>query len=440
MNGIPQYHTYNDIYTEFVLGQYAHANLMHRYSNDVMFVGYNDRTKKLYNEANKLWTILMTLSDLFRDNPIVKCSQLMDYNYNVPDDVSDDVKNTYIKYFSRLYTCLRNTIDHLDRDYRKGLTPTFIREMCSERFTQTTTGDPDCIIGDYSPLDYNNDYFIEVCNQNSVELLIDKLDDLYVVEKVDEGVSVSTADAHNLSVGDVLQFGYTASMEESGFITVLTIPNVNEFTVDTVVTGYNHFAKITEVDFQVVNTFLNITRDTLNYVLVGEDSTGVAVNTVFIVYDSSGNKYYDVMGEVNISDNVYTLSNTYLNGIDEPVKLEITNKILIAESSTVYAGTSTSTVLNEAQVLALSDVSEVRSGYTGDYLFSTGGYKYFAFPESFGGPDFFKDNGTADIAMWSGYPLTENGFTYYNVDIGGISYRVYRTSFIIGTILEAEVS
>ena len=174
-----------------------------------------------------------------------------------------------------------------------------------------------------------------------------------------------------------------------------------------------------------------------------------------VVTDTLGERYYDVVTAVNYYKG-NTIITTQLCGIpfDRIVKFEVTDVVVGSEfcsdippvpsSNVVYAGISTSEVINESEVLALS-YSEEQASAVGTYDMAIGGYKYFVFPEIFDGPSDFKDNGTADIAMVSStldsrYDLSDNGFNYYRIYIDSVPYRVYRTSYIIGTVLTVEIS
>ncbi len=110
------------------------------------------------------------------------------------------------------------------------------------------------------------------------------------------------------------------------------------------------------------------------------------------------------------------------------------------EGLKVYVGISENPILTEADIITLSDFNAEASTFVGTYHMSTGGYKYFAWPDSYGGAINFRDDGSANIAMWSGYSNSENGFTYELINISGVPYRLYRTSYVIGSTLIAEIS
>lgn len=107
-----------------------------------------------------------------------------------------------------------------------------------------------------------------------------------------------------------------------------------------------------------------------------------------------------------------------------------------------FAGTSANTTLTEAQIEALA-TSELAAGFAGTYAFASGDYKYFAWPDSFGGANSFKDASTNfDVSMVTSsdnpaYSNSENGLFYDLVSVTNVNgvtvdYRVYRTRNILG--------
>lgn len=92
-----------------------------------------------------------------------------------------------------------------------------------------------------------------------------------------------------------------------------------------------------------------------------------------------------------------------------------------------FYGESTLSNLDATEVAMLRG-STLASNYNGTYVMVEGGYKYFAWPVSFGIPSAFKDQSTnLDVAMESPYTITiQNSF--------GIStdYNIFRTTNILG--------
>jgi len=119
----------------------------------------------------------------------------------------------------------------------------------------------------------------------------------------------------------------------------------------------------------------------------------------------------------------------------------------------IFYGTSANATLTEAQIEALSN-SPLASSENATYSFGTGGYKYWAWPDSFGSPTAstgFKDTATnLAVAMASAvddaaYSNTENGWSYALVSVTNpngvtVNYRVYRTKFVLGGAINVEVS
>lgn len=107
-----------------------------------------------------------------------------------------------------------------------------------------------------------------------------------------------------------------------------------------------------------------------------------------------------------------------------------------------FFGTAAAVTLNEAAIEALAN-NPLASGFAGTYAFIAGDYKYFAWPDSFGGPSSFKDQATqlavamADATDDAAYSNTENGFSYALVSVTNgfgetTNYRVYRTKNVLG--------
>lgn len=163
---IPQYYTFKELYSKYLLGKEIHSCLTHRFSNDVMFIGYDTKMKGLYNQMSKLWVILETMTELFNDNPLYRCNTLITDTVYIPRVVASDLEGKYTDYFNKLFICLNITIDNI-KSCKKGLSSQYIIERCEiQHSVGGVNGNTGCILGDYNN-DYNNDYFVEKCNTNT---------------------------------------------------------------------------------------------------------------------------------------------------------------------------------------------------------------------------------------------------------------------------------
>lgn len=116
----------------------------------------------------------------------------------------------------------------------------------------------------------------------------------------------------------------------------------------------------------------------------------------------------------------------------------------------VFNGTSVSTTLDESGIEGLA-TGTLKSGFSGTYIFTTGGYKYLAYPDSLGGVTSFTDSLTLlSVAMCTSaddasYSNTQNGFSYALVSVTNPSsittnYRVYRTKNVLGSSINIIVA
>jgi hypothetical protein len=119
----------------------------------------------------------------------------------------------------------------------------------------------------------------------------------------------------------------------------------------------------------------------------------------------------------------------------------------------MYYGTSSSATLDESGIEGLTS-SLLTSSETGTKSFAAGGYKYFAWPDSFGSPTAttgFKDTSTnlavamADSTDNAFFSETENGWSYGEVSVTNAfgqstTYRVYRTKNVLGGSINIQVS
>lgn len=115
----------------------------------------------------------------------------------------------------------------------------------------------------------------------------------------------------------------------------------------------------------------------------------------------------------------------------------------------MYYGSSNESSLNENQIKALqnNNLTASDNGTTGTFSFNAIGYKYFCIADepSYTKPSNFIDSDTGfAVGMYSGYPNTENGYSYDLVSVTnskGISknYRVYRTQNTLVNILNINI-
>lgn len=101
----------------------------------------------------------------------------------------------------------------------------------------------------------------------------------------------------------------------------------------------------------------------------------------------------------------------------------------------LYYGESTNPVIDGSDAGSLR-VKTLSSNKNGTYNFNAGGYKYFAWPTSFGSSATFKDTATnLDVAM-------ESPFTVSITNSNGVSnnYFVFRTTNILGGRITVRVS
>lgn len=103
----------------------------------------------------------------------------------------------------------------------------------------------------------------------------------------------------------------------------------------------------------------------------------------------------------------------------------------------IYYGESTNGALDAAGILGLRvNTLKASSGVNGTYAFSTGGYKYFCYPSSFGTKVNFKDTSTnLDVAM---NPVTTVSVT--NALGVTATYNVHRTLNQLGGSINIAIS
>jgi hypothetical protein len=101
----------------------------------------------------------------------------------------------------------------------------------------------------------------------------------------------------------------------------------------------------------------------------------------------------------------------------------------------IHAGTSTSTTLNSAGIVALA-FSALQSTVGGTYSLAAGGYKYFSIPVSFTQPASFKDQTTGfNVPMAD----TTSDPSYSNTNPSGINYAIVSVTSATGVVANYAV-
>jgi hypothetical protein len=114
-----------------------------------------------------------------------------------------------------------------------------------------------------------------------------------------------------------------------------------------------------------------------------------------------------------------------------------------------YYGTSASTTLTAANIQALS--RNLQGGFSGNYSYASGNYKYLAYPASSGPASAFTDTSTnltvtmADSSDDPTYSNSANGYSYAIVSVTNsqsitTNYYVYRTKYVLGGSITIRVT
>jgi len=109
-----------------------------------------------------------------------------------------------------------------------------------------------------------------------------------------------------------------------------------------------------------------------------------------------------------------------------------------------YWGTSEMEILDMVNLTGLTGES-LYSSFDKEYEIGNGGYKYICFSDYYGGPINFVDKLTGfSVAMYGGYPNTENGYSYDLISVVNkwgewSDYRVYRSTHKITDNLTISV-
>lgn len=174
------------------------------------------------------------------------------------------------------------------------------------------------------------------------------------------------------------------------------------------------------------------------------NSTNITANTVAINNITTSTNI--VTGTANDGTHVYDFS---ASPVDPNTAVTHTYRISATNSQTtvftkdlttswrwrMYWGTSANTSLTESQIEALVS-SSLATNSSGTFSFGTGGYKYIAYPTSFGLKTTFKDQGTGfDVDMQAADTVSvtnTNGVT--------TNYYVHRTTNVLGGSITITVS
>ncbi len=170
-----------------------------------------------------------------------------------------------------------------------------------------------------------------------------------------------------------------------------------------------------------------------NIVNVLPNSTVIRNNGVIIANNISNTSPYSATDAAVIKNTA--TSNTW------SIEQTNTNTQIFSRNFTVnwrwrvYYGESINTPLNETQIEALR-ASALQSGFAATYAFSSGGYKYLAYPSSMGTATLFKDTLTnLDVPF-------EAPYTVSVTNVNGITtnYNVHRSTNIINASINIQVS
>lgn len=102
----------------------------------------------------------------------------------------------------------------------------------------------------------------------------------------------------------------------------------------------------------------------------------------------------------------------------------------------IYYGASATSVLDEAAILALSDsrINQITPANTYAFVPGTAKYFYFAWPDALttqptAGTGFTLGGFAVDMYATAPFDTVEAGWSYDVVSVGGVNYRVYRTTY-----------
>jgi hypothetical protein len=187
------------------------------------------------------------------------------------------------------------------------------------------------------------------------------------------------------------------------------------------------------------------------------NSSNVSANTI-IIRDVTASTTL-VSGSANDGTepiNIGTVQKTSQTSNQWSIQGTNTNSVNFSSTFTVnwnwklFYGTSTNTVLTATQIQALAN-NLLTTTAARTYALASGGYKFWAWPNSFASPSVFKDTSTnlgvamADSSDDASFSNVANGFNYALVSVTNslsqtTSYRVYRTKNVLGGSISVQVS
>ena len=335
----PQYLSYSEIYYTTKYALTIHARMIHRMANNVMFLGNSDEMRNLYSQLSKLWVLSETILELIKDNPLFHCDEVLELNSNYDISIDINIYNKYVFIFNNLYGCLKNTIEHISKKYKKALSIQTIKDLC-ELQNNYLSGDSGsssgCLIGDYND-DYNDDYFKEICNDIQ-DLIV--CDNIYTVISMSDkdGISAKLSDVTGFSVGDYVEFG-----KDSTFVSYESIvcrisyidvgSNILEFSgyIPSSL-KYTSLMKINKVSYNIIGSIVikELNLSTYTYTVEGDVTGLLKEKSSVVITDTGSIKYYDVVSSVSFDNKTgLTTFTSALNGVNHLniTSFEITDKI-----------------------------------------------------------------------------------------------------------------
>jgi len=173
------------------------------------------------------------------------------------------------------------------------------------------------------------------------------------------------------------------------------------------------------------------------------NSINVATNSISIIDVTNGNTSLASALANTGSTSINLTSVTKITATTHQWKIQATNTQSVALSTTYtvtwqwkrFYGESTSTSLINTEIQALR-VGGLASGFAGTYSFNAGGYKYIAYPTSFGTATSFKDQSTnLDVPF-----QTVQVINITNVNGIATNYNVHRTTNVLGSAINIVVA
>jgi hypothetical protein len=159
------------------------------------------------------------------------------------------------------------------------------------------------------------------------------------------------------------------------------------------------------------------------------DQTGSATIASGLDNDGSEATTYGAITRTNEGSNVFRIETVNTKG------QTLSRNFTVTWNWLVYNGTSTEAgPLVEADIEAMT--SALKSGFSGTYAFVAGGYKYFAYPTSYGTATQFKDQMTNfNVAMEDPYVVSVT-----NAHGQTTNYNVHRSTNVLGSSINIVVA